>query len=54
MWSAPALEQMERAAMLAALRRTRGRVQEAARELGLSRATAYRRIRRYRINLASF
>ena len=47
------LEQLERAAMVAALRRTAGRVPEAARDLGLSRATTYRRIRRYRIDLGS-
>ena len=49
-----ALEELERAAMIAALRQTGGRVPEASRDLGLSRATTYRRIRHYRIDLASF
>ncbi len=49
-----ALERLERDALLEALTRSCGRVTEAARELGLSRATAYRRIRHYRIDLLAF
>lgn len=49
-----ALEQLEREALVEALTRCGGRVTEAARDLGLSRATAYRRVRHYRIDLADF
>jgi len=49
-----ALERLEREAMIDALTRRGGRVTEASRDLGLSRATAYRRIRHYRIDLESF
>lgn len=49
-----ALEQLEREAMVEALMRCGGRVTEASRDLGLSRATTYRRIRHYRIDLALF
>ncbi len=48
-----ALEQLEREAMVDALMRCGGRVAEASRELGLSRATTYRRIRHYRIDLGA-
>ena len=46
------LELLEREAMVRALTRYGGRVNAAARSLGLSRATVYRRIRHYRIDLA--
>jgi transcriptional regulator of acetoin/glycerol metabolism len=46
-----ALERLEREALVDALTRCGGRVTEAARDLGLSRATAYRRIRHYRIDV---
>ena len=46
------LEELEREAVVDALDRHGGRVELAGRELGLSRATMYRRIRRYRIDLA--
>jgi transcriptional regulator of acetoin/glycerol metabolism len=49
-----ALERLEREAMVDALARCGGRVTEAARDLGLSRATTYRRIRHYRIDLTGF
>ena len=49
-----ALEQLEREAMVRALIRSGGRVDAAARSLGLSRATVYRRIRHYRIDLAGY
>jgi transcriptional regulator of acetoin/glycerol metabolism len=49
-----ALERLEREAMVDALTRCGGRVTEAARDLGLSRATTYRRIRHYRIDLTGF
>jgi transcriptional regulator of acetoin/glycerol metabolism len=48
------LELPEREAMVRALVRSGGRVDAAARSLGLSRATLYRRIRRYRIDLAAY
>lgn len=47
------LEELEREAMVEALERHRGRILDAGRELGLSRATMYRRIRRYRIDLTA-
>lgn len=47
------LEELEREAVLDALDRHGGRVEAAGRELGLSRATMYRRVRRYRIDLAA-
>ncbi|MET0692385.1 MAG: helix-turn-helix domain-containing protein [Propionibacteriaceae bacterium] len=49
-----ALEQLEREALVDALSRCGGRVTEAAVALGLSRATAYRRLRHYRIDLTAF
>ena len=49
-----ALELLEREAMVEALTRSHGRVAEAARALGLSRATTYRRIHHYRIDLGTF
>ena len=48
------LELLEREAMVRALTRYDGRVSAAARSLGLSRATLYRRIRHYRIDLAGY
>ena len=47
------LEELEREAMIEALDRHQGRVADAGRDLGLSRATMYRRIRHYRIERAS-
>ena len=48
------LERLEREALVEALTRSAGRVTEVARDLGLSRATTYRRIRHYRIDLSAF
>jgi DNA-binding NtrC family response regulator len=41
------LQELEREMMIAALRETRGNVSEAARRLGIGRATFYRRAQRY-------
>lgn len=43
-------EEMERAVVLEALKSCHGRVDEAARQIGVSRATVYRRLRRYRLD----
>jgi transcriptional regulator of acetoin/glycerol metabolism len=47
------LEELEREVLVEALDRHAGRVEAVGRELGLSRATMYRRIRRYRIDVAT-
>jgi two-component system response regulator RegA len=50
----PTIDQLERQAILAALRQTRGRVRDAARLLGFGQATVYRKIKRFKIALESF
>lgn len=45
----PTIDQMANRAIVAALRRTRGNVREAARLLGLGQATVYRKIKRFHI-----
>jgi DNA-binding NtrC family response regulator len=47
-----AIDRMEKGAILDALRRSGGNVREAARLLGFGQATVYRKIKRYRIELA--
>lgn len=47
------MEELEREALVEALDRHAGRDEAVGRELGLSRATTYRRIRRYRIDVAA-
>jgi two-component system, NtrC family, response regulator HydG len=48
------VDQLERQAILEALTKTGGKVQDAAHILGLSQATMYRKVKRYSINLADF
>ncbi len=48
------LEEIERELLIRTLGRRGGRVDAVARDLGLSRATAYRRLRHYRIDLTAF
>jgi two-component system response regulator RegA len=50
----PTIDQLERQAILAALRQTRGKVRDAARLLGFGQATVYRKIKRFKIALESF
>jgi DNA-binding NtrC family response regulator len=50
----PTIDQLERQAILAALRETHGRVRDAARLLGFGQATVYRKIKRYKIELENF
>jgi DNA-binding NtrC family response regulator len=45
------IDQLERQAILEALRKTRGKVREAAKLLGFGQATVYRKIKRYHIEL---
>ncbi len=47
----PTIDQLEKQAILAALRETGGKVREAARLLGYGQATVYRKIKRYKITL---
>ncbi len=50
----PTIDQLEKQAILAALRQTRGKVRDAARLLGFGQATVYRKIKRFKIALESF
>jgi two-component system response regulator RegA len=50
----PTIDQLEKHALLAALRQTRGKVRDAARLLGFGQATVYRKIKRFKIALESF
>ena len=42
------IEDLEKQALMDALKRNNGKISQAARELGISRATIYRRIKKYR------
>jgi two-component system response regulator RegA len=50
----PTIDQLEKHALLAALRQTHGKVRDAARLLGFGQATVYRKIKRFKIALESF